>query len=135
DHWNHIVQKSLRFALKVSSEIHVVHVNTGDKTEMLREEWKKFVEDPTERAGTATPKLVELASPYRLILSPIIDYVLDVDRSRPDQQIAVLVPELVEKHWYHYPLHNKRASILKALLLLRGNRRIVIINVPWYLEA
>ena len=81
------------------------------------------------------PELVELASPYRLILSPVIDYVLDVERSRPDQQIAVLVPELVEKHWYLYPLHNKRASILKALLLLRGNRRIVIINVPWYLDA
>jgi amino acid transporter len=135
DHWNHIVRKSLRFALKMSSEIRVVHVNTGDRTDVLREEWKKFVEDPTHRAGMATPELVELSSPYRLILSPIIDYVLDVERSRPDQQIAVLVPELVEKHWYHYPLHNKRASILKTLLLLRGNRRIVIINVPWYLEA
>jgi amino acid transporter len=135
DHWNHIVRKSLRFALKMSSEIRVVHVDTGDRTDVLREEWKKFVEDPTHGAGLPTPELVELSSPYRLILSPIIDYVLDVERSRPDQQIAVLVPELVEKHWYHYPLHNKRASMLKALLLLKGNRRIVVIDVPWYLEA
>ncbi len=83
----------------------------------------------------AIPELIVLPSPYRLILSPIVDYVLNVERTCPDQQIAVLVPELVEKHWYHYLLHNKRGSILKALLLLRGNRRIVLINVPWYLES
>jgi hypothetical protein len=133
--WNQIVKKSLRFALKISSEIRVVHVNTGEKTDILREEWKRFVEEPTQQAGVAIPELIVLPSPYRLILSPIVDYVLDVERTCPDQQIAVLVPELVEKHWYHYLLHNKRASILKALLLLRGNRRIVLINVPWYLES
>jgi len=27
-----------------------------------------------------------------------------------------------------------RATWLKAALLLKGNRRIVIINVPWYLD-
>jgi len=32
-------------------------------------------------------------------------------------------------------LHNKRASVLKALLLLKGNQRIVVINVPWYLTS
>jgi hypothetical protein len=133
--WNQIVKKSLRFALKISSEIRVVHVNTGEKTEILREEWKRFVEEPAQQVGVAIPELIVLPSPYRLILSPIVDYVLDVERTCPDQQIAVLVPELVEKHWYHYLLHNKRASILKALLLLRGNRRIVLINVPWYLES
>ena len=48
--WNQIVKKSLRFALKISSEIRVVHVNTGEKTEILREEWKRFVEEPTQQA-------------------------------------------------------------------------------------
>jgi amino acid transporter len=134
-HWDHIVRKSLRFALKISSEIRVVHVDTGDKAEILHEEWKRFVEEPTQQAGFATPKLVVLSSPYRLILSPIVDYVLDVERTFPNQQVAVLIPEMVERHWYHYVLHNKRALILKQLLLLRGNRRIVVINVPWYLES
>ena len=134
-HWNQIVQKSLRFALKISSEIRVVHVEAGEKTDILREEWKRFVEEPARQAGVAVPELVILPSPYRLILSPIVDYVLEVERNCPDQQIAVLIPELVEKHWYHYVLHNKRALILKELLLLRGNRRIILINVPWYLES
>ena len=134
-HWNQIVQKSLRFALKISSEIRVVHVEAGEKTDILREEWKRFVEEPARQAGVAVPELVILPSPYRLILSPIVDYVLEVERNCPDQQVAVLIPELVEKHWYHYVLHNKRALILKELLLLRGNRRIILINVPWYLES
>jgi hypothetical protein len=47
----------------------------------------------------------------------------------------VIVPELVERHWYHYPLHNKRAEILKWFILLNGNERIVLINVPWYIKA
>jgi len=133
--WNQIVKKSLRFALKISPQIRVVHVDTGEATEILREEWIRFVEEPTRLAGAATPELIVLPSPYRLILSPIVDYVLDLERSCPDQQIAVLIPELVERHWYHYLLHNQRASILKALLLLKGNQRIVVISVPWYLAS
>ena len=53
----------------------------------------------------------------------------------PGRQIAVIVPELVERHWYHYPLHNQRAELLKAFLLLKGSRNIVLINVPWYISA
>ena|SRR5437660_1517554 len=63
------------------------------------------------------------------------DYVLKVEAEHPSRQIAVIVPELVERHWYHYPLHNKRAEILKWFILLKGNERIVLINVPWYTKA
>jgi hypothetical protein len=76
-----------------------------------------------------------LPSPYRLILAPVVDYVLQMERDHPNQQIAVLIPELVERHFYHYFLHNKRASVLKTLLLLKGNQGIVIVNVPWYLTS
>jgi len=133
--WNHIVKKALRFALKISPHIRAVHVDCGEGTVTLREEWSRFVEEPTRQAGVATPQLVVLPSRYRLILSPIVDYVLEVEQTCPNQQVAVLIPELVERHWYHNLLHNKRASVLKALLLLKGNQRIVVINVPWYLTS
>jgi len=42
---------------------------------------------------------------------------------------------MVEQHWYHYPLHNQRAELLRALLLLKRNERISIASVPWYLGA
>jgi amino acid transporter len=133
--WSHISKKALRFALKISPEVRAVHVDCGDTTFSLGDEWKEFVEEPTHAAGVATPQLVVVQSPYRLILTPIVDYVLEAERNSPDRQVAVILPELVEKHWYHYFLHNKRAAVLKALLWVRGNARIVVINVPWYLES
>ncbi|PYT76398.1 MAG: APC family permease [Acidobacteria bacterium] len=133
--WNRIVQKALRFALKISPNIRAVHVDCGQGSEIFRGEWCRFVEQPAMEADVPAPELVVLPSPYRLILSPIIDYVLEAERANPGQQIAVIIPELVERHWYHYLFHNKRASVLKALLLLRGNQRIVVINVPWYLDT
>jgi len=133
--WNRIVQKALRFALKISPNIRAVHVDCGEGSEIFRGEWCRFVEQPAMEADVPAPELVVLPSPYRLILSPIIDYVLEAERANPGQQIAVIIPELVERHWYHYLFHNKRASVLKALLLLRGNQRIVVINVPWYLDT
>src|ERR1700723_104048 len=48
--------------------------------------------------------------------------------------ITVVVPELVERRWYQYFLHNQRARILAASLLTQGTHRIVIVNVPWYLR-
>jgi amino acid transporter len=133
--WSHVVKKALRFALKISPHARAVHVNCSEGTSVLHQEWCRFVEEPTRRTGVATPQLVVLPSRYRYILSPIVDYVLEVERTCPRQQVAVLIPELVERHWYHHILHNKRAAVLKGLLLLRGNQRIVVINVPWYLES
>jgi hypothetical protein len=40
----------------------------------------------------------------------------------------------VKLHWYDYLLQNNRGAALKALLLLKGNQRIVVINVPFYLD-
>jgi amino acid transporter len=134
-HWSHIVKKALRFALKISPHVRAVHVDCGDGSATFREEWCRFVDEPTREAGVATPQLVVLPSRYRYILSPIVDYVLEVERTCPNQQVAVLIPELVQRRWYHHLLHNKRATVLKGLLLLKGNQRIVVINVPWYLES
>jgi hypothetical protein len=78
--------------------------------------------------------LVILSSPYRLVVSPIVDYVRETERNCPNQQVAVLIPELVERRWYHYLLHNQRAALLKALLLFKGDPRTVVINVPWQLH-
>jgi len=102
---------------------------------MFCTEWSRYVEAPAKQADVKAPQLVVLPSPYRLVLAPIVDYALRAERDHQDRQIAVLVPELVERHWYHHLLHNKRAEVLKTLLLLRGNQRIVVVNVPWYLDT
>jgi len=63
-----------------------------------------------------------------------VDYVLKVEHESEVCKICVLVPELVVLHWWENLLHNGRANLLKAMLLLRGTRRIIVINIPWYLE-
>jgi amino acid transporter len=133
--WGKIAQRALQFALSLSPDISAVHVATEDEADTLREQWHTDVEVPVTQTGRAAPQLVILPSPYRLVLRPILEYVQKLEQEQPDRQIAIIVPELVEKHWYHYPLHNQRAELLKALLLLHGSKRIVLINVPWYIKA
>lgn len=95
------------------------------------------VTSKTQRSkpGVVTPQLVILPSRYRLNLAPIVEYVLEAERCCPNQQIAVLIPELVQRRWYHQLLHSKRGSVLKALLPLKHNQLIIVINVPWYLAT
>jgi amino acid transporter len=133
--WSLISQRAMEFALTLSPEIHALHVGTEEETNALQDSWKRLVAEPVAQAGGTPPILVNLASPFRLIIKPILDYVLETELNNPGRQIAVIVPELVERHWYHYPLHNQRAELLKALLLVKGSRNIVLINVPWYIKA
>ena len=133
--WTSISQRAMQFALTLSPEVHALHVGTEEETNALQENWDRLVGEPVARAGGVPPNLVTLASPYRLVIKPILEYVLETESRNPGRQIAVIVPELVERHWYHYPLHNQRAELLKAFLLIKGSRNIVLINVPWYISA
>ena len=133
--WNRISQRALQFAIDLSPEVHAVHVAMEEETQALERDWPRLVAGPVKAAGGTPPNLVTLPSPYRLVLKPILEFVLQMEERNPRRQIAIIVPELVEKHWYHYPLHNQRAELLKAFLLVRGSHRIVLINVPWYTQA
>jgi hypothetical protein len=68
-----------------------------------------------------------------MILSPLMDYILDVEVKYPGRKVAVLLPEMVVRHWWENLLHNQRVQLLKLFLLVRGNQRIVVVNIPWYL--
>jgi hypothetical protein len=132
--WTTVSRAGLEFAFKICWEVYVVHVSTGEGEKEFLSHWQKEVEVPARQAGIRMPQLKILKSPYRFVIGPIVDYVLELEARNPGRQIAVIIPELVEKHWYHNFLHNQRATWLKAALLLKGNRRIVIINVPWYTD-
>lgn len=132
--WNKVAEKGLRFALTLSSEIQVVHVQTEGVTDEVPQNWDRLVEEPVRQAGLPPPALKVIHSPFRYVVNPIVEYVLHLERTNPDRQIAVIVPELVEDHWFQFILHNQRPKWLKTLLLMQGSRRIILINVPWYLK-
>jgi amino acid transporter len=134
ERWSVIAEKALRFGWGLSPEIRLLHVDCGEDGEGIRHRWREQVEKPAWEAGLPVPELVTLKSPFRFVVRPILDYVLDLEQANPDRQIAVLIPELVENRWYYTLLHNNRSAVLKALLLFKGDQRVIVINIPWYLR-
>jgi Amino acid permease len=133
DRWTRITEKAVRFAMKISDQVQAVHIDAEECRDEVQQMWQTNVANPIRDSGRTAPELVFVTSPYRFVLAPLVDYILKVEQDHPDRQIAVLVPELVVKHWWQNPLHNQRAQLLKLLLLVRGNQRIIVINIPWYL--
>jgi len=134
DRWSRISEKAISFALSISNDIRCLHVQTTDELDPICQDWERDVAAPLRQAGRCVPKLEILQSPYRYVLAPVIDYILNAERESDFHKVCVLVPELVVRHWWENLLHNRRADLLKVVLLMRGNRRIIVINIPWYLE-
>jgi amino acid transporter len=134
--WDKATKKALCIASKLSSEIKVVHIQTEEHhSRDLEDRWNRLVVLPAEAAGVPVPQLELRKSPYRRILTPIVEIALREAKRHPDRPIAVVIPELVEKRWYNYFLHNQRAAVLKAMLYFLGTKNIMVLNVPWYVEA
>ncbi|MCU1298735.1 MAG: Amino acid permease [Acidobacteriaceae bacterium] len=131
ERWNRVSAKAVRFAWNLSPEIRGLHIEC-ETTAELQNNWERLVAEPARKAGLPVPQLVILKSPYRLVVRPIVEYTLNLAKEKPDDHIAVLIPELVERRWYYLLLHNNRSSALKALLYFKGNERITVINIPWY---
>jgi len=131
--WNKITDKALRFSMNLSADVRAVHIECPDTEEIVKQ-WQVQVARPARESGMQEPQLVVLPSPFRFIVGTIVTYSLDLATKNPDNIVAVVIPEMVESRWYHYLLHNQRASLLKAMLLVKGNERVVVINVPWYLQ-
>ncbi|HEY6489662.1 MAG: APC family permease [Terracidiphilus sp.] len=134
DRWSRISEKALSFALSMSDDIRCVHVQIGEEIDPFCTEWEKNIASPLREAHKCIPKLITLKSPYRYVLQPVVEYVLGVEKETDYDKVCVLVPELVVRHWWESLMHNRRADLLKVILLLRGNRRIIVINIPWYLD-
>jgi len=135
ERWSAVSEKTLRFAWSISKQISFVHVEFGEDDRNFRRRWSELVESPARNANLPVPNLIVLKSPFRFVATPIVDYALRVQSENPNSHIAILVPELIENHWYNFLLHNNRPQLLKALLNLKENPRITVINIPWYLNA
>ena len=135
DRWSRITEKALSFALSMSNDIRCLHVQIADEPD-------EICERLGARRGRSAARRRQVRSQARRFCSrPTATSwrrwsitSLEVERESEYQKICVLVPELVVRHWWENLLHNRRADLLKVILLVRGNRRIVVINIPWYLE-
>jgi hypothetical protein len=94
-------------------------------------ETKALVEQWDFRAVPIPLKV--LASPYREITRPILDYVKSIRRQSPRDVVMVYVPEYVLGHWWENLLHNQSALRLKTRLLFTPG--IMVTSVPWQLRS
>lgn len=100
-----------------------VSTDRGD-TQRLMDEW--------ESRGVPVP-LTVVASPFRDVVRPAVDFVTDLRRQGPRDVVAVYVPEFVLDRWWEHLLHNQTALRLKArLLFLPG---VMATSVPWRLDV
>jgi amino acid transporter len=77
--------------------------------------------------------LTVVASPYREITRPVLDYVKNLRRESPHDIVTVYVPEYVLGHWWEQILHNQSALRLKTRLLLQPG--VVVASVPYQLHS
>jgi hypothetical protein len=75
--------------------------------------------------------LVILPSPYRSIVSSLLDYVEEILDKEPHTWVTVVIPEILPAHWWQNLLHNQRALLLKASLLFKD--RVILTDVPFHL--
>jgi len=134
--WSAITRKALRVALKMTPEVYALHVADDERMmDELEETWEQRVRAPALAAGVPAPRLIITFSPYRKLYAPLKEAVTDLQEKYPGRDIAVIVPELVPTHWHHFLLHNQTAQVIKAYLLFSGFRRVLVINVPWYMAG
>jgi hypothetical protein len=133
--WSRVTRKALRLGIQLSSEVYALHIAFDEfRLRDLEDEWTKFVADPCISAGVPNPKLVVIPSPFRRLYAPLIEFVSDLQKSHPGRQILIIVPELVERRWYNYFLHNQTAAVIKGYLYFSRLERVSVVNVPWYLK-
>jgi amino acid transporter len=107
------------------THIEAITVNVDEaETLRLKEEW--------DRSDIPVP-LTVVASPYREITRPIVQYVKQLRRESPRDIVTVFIPEYVLGHWWEQVLHNQSALRLKTRLLQQ--RGVVVASVPYQLRS
>ena len=138
--WNRLTDRALAFALSISPDIVGVHLTelagpeASEHQASLREQWRKFVEQPARANGLNPPRLVLLQAQYRSIHEPVLNLIRELESQFPGRAVAVLIPELIRRHWFERFLHTHRARRLRAKLLGNGDPSLTVINVPLSLD-
>jgi hypothetical protein len=120
-----VVQNTISYARSISDHVTALHVSTdeaaGNEVRARWQEWNPGVE------------LVVINSPYRTVMSPIIDYIdMLQNKMRLVDFITVVIPEFETRKWWHRLLHNQTGWILRTFLTL--NKNVVITVVPYHLH-
>lgn len=120
---NRSVIRAVDYARSRGGDIRAILVDVDkEETALVEIKWAQW--------GCGVP-LVVRPSPYRSILSSILDYIEELQQKDPDCWITVVIPEILPARWWQNILHNQRALLLKGALLFKD--RVVLTDVPYHL--
>ena len=115
--------EALDYARSIADEIVAVHVDIGSTDrEKLQERWQELEPDIP---------LVILDSPYRSVVSPIVDFIGKFEAQHPGVLSTIIIPAFVTRNWWENLLHNQTTIFLKAALRAKKSR--VVTTVRYYL--
>lgn len=116
---------ALRYAISISDDVRACYVELEPAaTERMQAEWSRWAHEIP---------LVVLKSPYRSVITPVVDYINDVDQVTHNEMITVIIPEFVTAKWYHRLLHNQTAFLIRAALSFRRGK--VVTSIRYHLKA
>ncbi len=106
-------------------ELEAIHVSIDDaEARELKTKW--------EGSDFSLPLKI-VASPYRDITRPVMDYVKRITKDAPRTVVTVFIPEYVVGHWWEQVLHNQSALRLKGRLLFEP--QVMVTSVPYQLNS
>ncbi|WP_020107442.1 APC family permease [Nocardia sp. 348MFTsu5.1] len=119
-------RRALAFARATRPDtLEAITVNVDDRdTRKLVVQWDD---------SDITVPLKVIASPYREVTRPVIEYVRRLRRESPRDVVTVFIPEYVVGHWWEQILHNQSALRLKGRLLFEPG--VMVTSVPWQLSS
>ena len=120
---NRAVIRAVDYARSRSGDIRAVLVDVDpEETARVEIQWAQW--------GCGVP-LTVLPSPYRSVLSSLLDYLEQVLQKDQECWVTVVIPEILPARWWQNILHNQRAFMLKGALLFKD--RVILTDVPYHL--
>ncbi len=119
------VVAAVQYAKLLSPDAKAVYVEVDpQQTRRLEEKWSKW--------GLGVP-LVILTSPYRSLLTPLLEYIDHLQEHQGDfkRVVTIVLPEFIPAHWWQHLLHNQTALLIKGALLFR--KEVIVTDVPYHL--
>jgi amino acid transporter len=138
--WDRLVAKSIRFGMWLSPDVIAIHLSNlegdtaGSDAARVRREWDERVTRPAQAAGIIPPTLELVKTPYREFTTPLLAHIDAIKSRYPNRFVAVIIPEIVEEHWWNTVLHSQRASRLRSALRARQDVHVIVIDLPWFIK-
>ena len=112
-------------SITTANRITAVHVSVDadeERVSTLRERWKQW-------APSVELRVVQ--SPYRELISPVIDFIEQCHRDG-DHMVTVVLPDVLPRRWYQTLLHNQSELAFKLALLRQPG--VIVTSVPFQLH-